>query len=108
MQGIAASGIVPGFATEKARLKRNRRAWQPCAGAVKELSHAPRFSALNSNQAHLATDVVAVLKPCDLGFVIVGIPLQPGNALFNGPAKPETDLKAILFSTVRKHGAHLG
>ena len=108
MQGIAASGIVPGFATEKARLKRNRRAWQPCAGTVQEHSHPQRFSALNGNQAHLAADVVAVVKLCYLGLVVVGIPLQSGNALFNGAAKPGTDLKTILLSAVGKHGGHLG
>lgn len=90
------------------RLKRNHRTRQPHSRAVQKEPHAQRLCAFDGHQEPLAADVVAVLKPHDLGFVVVGIALQPGNPLLNRAAKPRTNLKAITFSMVRKHGSHLG
>jgi hypothetical protein len=53
-------------------------------------------------------DMVAVLQQGHLCLVEGGIPLQPGNPLFYGAAKPGADLKTLAGCTVGHHSWLLG
>jgi hypothetical protein len=89
-------------------LQLHRRARRRGAGAIEEESHAKCFCALNGYEPHLPANMVNVVQPVQLCFVLIGVAFQTRDALLNGAAKPWTDLESILGRALHSHREHLG
>jgi hypothetical protein len=111
MRPFCLIGIV---ATREKLTARNRRGleWdqrtrQPGLCPIQKDAHAKGFGALHRDQAHLPANVVTILKPRNLCFVVIGIPLKTLHAVLKSLAEPGTDFEAILQGGIVQHGRHL-
>jgi hypothetical protein len=89
-------------------LNLDERPGQARASTIEKQSHAQGLCTLQSHQAHLPANVIAIEKLRYHRFVAFGIPFQPGDAVLNGATKPGTDLVAFIDGTIGKHGGLLG
>jgi hypothetical protein len=51
--------------------------------------------------------MISIVQRAQLRFIVIGIPLQPGNSLFHRAAESGTYLKAFMGNAVGDHGGHL-
>jgi hypothetical protein len=63
---------------------------------------------LNGHKAHLTANMVDVLQPVQLRFVVIGVAVQSRDALLNRLPEPRTDFESILGSALDRHEEHLG
>ncbi len=89
-------------------LQLDQRVRQAGSGAIEEDPHAQGLGALNGYKAHLPANVVDVDQPVQLRFVVIGIPFQAGNTLFDRLPESRTNLEAFLGGALDGHGKHLG
>jgi hypothetical protein len=75
--------------------------------AIEEEPHAQGLGALNGYQAHLPANVVDVVQPAQLRFVVIGIPFQTVDALLDRLPESRTNLEAFLSGALAGHGKHL-
>jgi len=81
--------------------------WQAGPGAIEEEPHAQCLSTLDGHKVHMATDMVDVVEPVQLRFIVIGVPLQPRDAFLNHLPEARADLEAFLGGTLNGHEPHL-
>jgi hypothetical protein len=89
-------------------LELDQRARQPGFGAIEEEPQAESLGALNGHKAHLTANMIDVIQPVQLRFVVIGVALQSRDAFLNGLTEPRTDLESILGNALNGHEEHLG
>jgi hypothetical protein len=95
------------FRAKLRKLKRDQWTRHPSFGAIEEEAHAKCFRALHGDQAHLSADVVSVLEPGNLCFIVIGVAFQALHAVFERLAESGADFEAILQGGIVHHGRHL-
>jgi hypothetical protein len=101
------SGTVWSRAGERwgrATLDLDQRAGEASAGAIKEEAEAEGFGTLDSDEAQLTADVVAVEQGSCLSLVGGGIALEPRDAFLKGMAETRADLEAFSGGLLSEHG----
>jgi hypothetical protein len=84
-------------------LSLDQRLRQASSGAIEEDSHAESLGALCSDEAHVATDVIDVVKVLQLRFVKCGIPFKARDPLFDRLTETRADLETILSAAMNSH-----
>ncbi len=56
----------------------------------------------------MSTNMVDVVQPVQLGFVIHGVPFETRNALLDCLPEPRADLEILLGGALSGHREHLG
>jgi hypothetical protein len=84
-------------------LELDQRARQPGFGAIEEEPQAESLGALNGHKAHLTANMIDVIQPVQLRFVVIGVALQSRDALLNGLTEPRTDFESFLGSALDRH-----
>ena len=86
----------------------DQRARQPSFGAIEEEPQAESLGAFDGHKAHLTANMVDVIQPVQLRFVVIGVAVQSRDAFLNGLTEPRTDLESILGGALSGHDEHLG
>jgi hypothetical protein len=71
--------------------------------AIKEEPHAQCLGTLCYHEAHVAANVIGILKPINLRLVAGSVPLESRNSFLNRFAKTRADFITILCGAVRSH-----
>jgi hypothetical protein len=77
-------------------------------GAIEENPHAQSLGTLDGHQPHLPANMVDIIQPIQLRFIVSRIALQAGNSLLEDLAESRTDFEAFLNSELKVHQLHLG
>jgi hypothetical protein len=72
-------------------------------GTVKKQPHAQSFGPLHGHEPHLAANMVGVFKEGYLGLVLLGISLQPFDAIFDCTTEPRANFKSFIDSGIPNH-----
>jgi hypothetical protein len=88
--------------------ERNHRLGHAGTGTVEKESHAQSFGSFGGNEAHLAADVIDIVKGGNLRLIVCSIPFEAGDTLFDGTAKSRTDFETILIAAADAHRVLLG
>jgi hypothetical protein len=85
------------------KLQPDQRARLLRSGAIEEEPHAQCFGALHGYQAHLPAKMINVVQPIQLSLVVIGVALQPRDALLNRLPELRGDLESFLSGELNGH-----